>query len=65
MTNFDEIIVMAWCDKTSFNDILSSNNLKEKDVIKIMRKNMKRSSYKMWRNRVTGRKSKHRKYKII
>ena len=22
MTNFDEIIVMAWCDKTSFNDIL-------------------------------------------
>jgi uncharacterized protein (TIGR03643 family) len=56
---------MAWCDKTSFDDILSTNNLKEKDVIKIMRKSMKPSSFRLWRKRVSGRKSKHTKYKKI
>jgi uncharacterized protein (TIGR03643 family) len=65
MKNLDEIIEMAWCDKTSFDDILSTNNLKEKDVIKIMRKSMKPSSFRLWRKRVSGRKSKHTKYKKI
>ena len=53
---------MAWCDKTSFDDIKSFCNLEERDVIKIMRKNLKPSSFKMWRKRVTGRKSKHSNY---
>ena len=65
MKNLDEIIEMAWCDKTSFDDIKSFCNLKEKDVIKIMRKNLKPSSFKMWRKRVTGRKSKHTNYKKL
>lgn len=62
MKNIDEIIEMAWCDKTSFDDIKSFCNLEERDVIKIMRKNLKPSSFKMWRKRVTGRKSKHSNY---
>lgn len=62
MKNLDEIIEMAWCDKTSFDDIKSFYNLEERDVIKIMRKNLKPSSFKMWRTRVTGRKSKHSNY---
>tara|TARA_B100001175_G_C19212072_1_gene496402 strand:- start:310 stop:507 length:198 start_codon:yes stop_codon:yes gene_type:complete len=65
MKSIHEIIEMAWCDKTSFDDILSTNNLNEKDVIKIMRKSMKPSSFRLWRKRVSGRKSKHTKYKNI
>ena len=53
----DEIIEMAWCDKTSFDDISSYYNLNESEVIKVMRKNLKPSSFKMWRKRVYGRKS--------
>ena len=63
MKNIDEIIEMAWCDKTSFNDIRSFYNLNESDVINIMRLNLKSSSYKMWRKRVSGRKTKHKKLK--
>ena len=63
MMNIDEIIEMAWCDKTSFNDIRSFYNLNESDVINIMRLNLKSSSYKMWRKRVSGRKTKHKKLK--
>ena len=58
----DEIIEMAWCDKTSFDDIGSFYNLNEGQVIKVMRKNLKPSSFKMWRKRVYGRKSKHKSY---
>ena len=61
MMNIDEIIEMAWCDKTSFNDIRAVYNLNESDVINIMRLNLKSSSYKMWRKRVSGRKTKHKK----
>lgn len=62
MMNIDEIIEMAWCDKTSFNDIRAVYNLNESDVINLMRLNLKSSSYKMWRKRVSGRKTKHKKY---
>lgn len=61
----DEIIEMAWCDKTSFDDINSFYNLNESQVIKVMRKNLKPSSFKMWRKRVYGRKSKHKSYNKI
>ena len=65
MKNIDEIIEMAWRDKTSFDDIKSFCNLKESDVIKIMRDNLKASSFRMWRKRVKGRKSKHKNYKKL
>ena len=58
--NISEIIEMAWCDKTSFNDIFFSTGLKEPEVIKLMRKNMKPGSFRLWRKRVSGRASKHR-----
>ena len=55
------IIDMAWCDKTSFNSIKLQTNLSEKEVIKIMRSNLKMTSFKIWRERVYGRKAKHAK----
>ena len=55
------VIEMAWCDKTSFDSIKFQTNLSEKEVIKIMRSNLKKSSFQIWRERVYGRKAKHAK----
>jgi len=55
----DRIIEMAWEDRTPFEAIYYQFNLKEKEVIKLMRSNLKTSSFKLWRKRVTGRKLKH------
>tara|TARA_B100001123_G_C14973109_1_gene892482 strand:- start:230 stop:451 length:222 start_codon:yes stop_codon:yes gene_type:complete len=59
--NIDEVIGMAWSDKVSFEEIKKRTGLTEADVISIMRKNLKRKSYIIWRKRVRGRFSKHRK----
>ena len=59
--NINSVIEMAWCDKTSFDSIQNQTGLAEKEVIKIMRYNLKRSSFKVWRERVYGRKAKHEK----
>jgi uncharacterized protein (TIGR03643 family) len=56
----DRIIEMAWEDRTPFSAIEVQFGLKEKDVIKLMRREMKPSSFKMWRKRVSGRNTKHR-----
>ena len=53
------VIEMAWEDRTPFEAIEASFGLKEPDVIELMRREMKLSSFKMWRERVTGRKTKH------
>ena len=58
-----EIIEMAWCDETSFDSIYAQTGLREKEVIQIMRTYMKPSSFRMWRKRVSGRKTKHDKIK--
>lgn len=55
----DRIIEMAWEDRTPFEAIEFQFGIKENDVRKIMRKYMKESSFKMWRERVKGRKTKH------
>ena len=55
----DRIVEMAWEDRTLFEAINFQFNLKEKQVIQLMRSNLKTTSFKMWRKRVTGRKSKH------
>tara|TARA_Y100000766_G_scaffold87513_1_gene74299 strand:+ start:273 stop:512 length:240 start_codon:yes stop_codon:yes gene_type:complete len=60
LTETGRIIEMAWEDRTTFDSIKDQFGLSESEVIKIMRKNMKRSSFKMWRKRVSGRKTKHR-----
>ena len=57
----DRIIEMAWEDRTPFEAIEFQLGLKENDVRKLMRKHMKESSFKMWRERVKGRKTKHAK----
>ena len=59
--DYNEVIEMAWCDDTSFDSIHAQTGLHEKDVIEIMRTYMKPSSFRMWRKRVSGRKSKHEK----
>ncbi|MFM9825664.1 TIGR03643 family protein [Flavobacterium sp.] len=57
----DRIIEMAWEDRTTFDSILLQFGLKEQEVIKLMRIEMKASSFRMWRARVQGRKTKHEK----
>ena len=59
--DIDRIIEMAWEDRTSFDAIYKQFNVQEKEVIKIMRSNLKKSSFKLWRKRVSGRKTKHLK----
>lgn len=50
---------MAWEDRTPFEAIENQFGLKENDVREIMRKKLKPSSFRMWRKRVSGRKTKH------
>jgi len=57
----DRIIEMAWEDRTNFDAILFQFGLMEKDVIALMRQEMKPSSFRMWRKRGSGRQSKHAK----
>lgn len=52
---------MAWEDRTTFEEIEKKTGLNEAQVIKLMRKEMKPSSFRMWRKRVSGRVTKHRK----
>jgi uncharacterized protein (TIGR03643 family) len=59
-TEIDRIIGMAWEDRTTFDVIKVQFGINESEVIKIIRTNMKPSSFKMWRERVHGRKTKHR-----
>ena len=59
--NIDSIIKLAWHDKSSFEKIHRLYGVSEKEVILIMRKNLKTNSFKNWRKRVSGRKSKHEK----
>ena len=50
---------MAWEDRTPFEAIYFQFKIKEKEVIQMMRSNLKTSSFKLWRKRVSGRKLKH------
>jgi uncharacterized protein (TIGR03643 family) len=59
--DIDRIIEMAWEDRTTFEAIEFQFGLKEQDVIALMRKEMKPSSFKLWRKRVQGRATKHEK----
>ena len=58
-SDIDRIIEMAWEDRTTFDAIKSQYGLKEQEVKELMRENLKASSYKLWRKRVNGRKTKH------
>jgi uncharacterized protein (TIGR03643 family) len=54
-----DIVRMAWEDRTTFDEILQRTGLAEADVILVMRKSLKPSSFRMWRKRVHGRVTKH------
>ena len=58
-TDISRIIEKAWEDRTPFEAIEATYNLSEKEVKKLMKKEMKYSSYKLWSERVYGRKTKH------
>ncbi|HAB35222.1 MAG TPA: TIGR03643 family protein [Cryomorphaceae bacterium] len=60
-TDIDRIIQMAWEDRTPFEAITFQFGLKENEVREIMRREMKPTSFKIWRKRVTGRTTKHAK----
>jgi len=53
------LIEMAWEDRTPFEAIRKTFGLSEPQVKALMRKTLKRSSYELWRKRVTGRATKH------
>ena len=57
----DRIIGMAWEDRTPFEAITYQFGLSEAEVIRLMRDQLKLRSWKVWRARVQGRKTKHRK----
>lgn len=54
------IIEMAWEDRTPFEAIEHQFGLDEKAVIALMRRSLKAGSFRLWRRRVSGRKTKHR-----
>jgi uncharacterized protein (TIGR03643 family) len=57
--DISRVIEMAWEDRTPFEAIAIRYGLQEKQVIGLMRREMKRSSFRMWRKRVSGRRTKH------
>ena len=57
--DLDRIVEMAWEDRTPFEAIEFQFGLSEPQVIAVMRQEMKASSFKLWRKRVSGRKTKH------
>ena len=58
-SDLSRIIEMAWDDKTPFEAIKLNFQCTEREVINLMKMTLKRGSYKKWRQRVKGRKSKH------
>jgi uncharacterized protein (TIGR03643 family) len=57
--DIDRIIEMAWEDRTTFDAIEAQFGLNQQAVIKLMRTQMKPSSFTMWRKRTKGRSTKH------
>jgi len=54
------VIQMAWEDRTTFETIYERLGLREPEVIRLMRAELKPSSFRMWRTRMKGRTTKHR-----
>lgn len=61
LIDIDRIVEMGWEDRTTFDAITLQFGVSEQEVIKIMRREMKASSFRMWRQRVQGRSTKHAK----
>ncbi len=59
--NSDWIIWAAWADRITFEEIFEKTGKTEAEVIKTMRRNLKPSSFRLWRKRVSEKSIKHRK----
>ena len=59
IADIDRIIQMAWEDRTPFEAIQQQFGLSESEVIQLMRYELKDKSFRRWRKRVTGRRTKH------
>ena len=60
-SDISRIIEMAWEDRTAFEAIEHQFGVNQDGVIKIMRANLKLGSFKLWRERTHGQKTKHLK----
>ena len=65
LEKIDRIIEMAWEDRTPFDAIKFQFNISEQETIKLMRRELKLSSFKLWRKRVQGRKTKHSQLRLF
>ena len=66
-SDISRIIEMAWEDRTPFDAIEAQFNVTHDEVVKIMRENLAKNSFNLWRKRVRGRKTKHsglREFKV-
>ena len=57
----DWIVWAAWADRITFEEIKEKTGKSESEVIKIMRRSLKPSSFRLWRKRVHNKSIKHRK----
>tara|TARA_Y100000768_G_C23771254_1_gene583405 strand:+ start:459 stop:728 length:270 start_codon:yes stop_codon:yes gene_type:complete len=57
--DIDRIIQMCWEDRTPFDAIKIQFDISEKEIISIMRNNLKEKSFLNWRKRIDNRKTKH------
>ncbi len=57
----DWVIWAAWADRITFEEIYEKTGKSEADVIKIMRRSLNSSSFRLWRKRVAQKSIKHRK----
>jgi uncharacterized protein (TIGR03643 family) len=57
--DLSRLIEMAWEDRTPFEAIEVTFGLSESEVIELMRRELQRGSFKLWRERVSGRVTKH------
>jgi uncharacterized protein (TIGR03643 family) len=55
------VIRLAWADRVSFEEIEKRTGFREREVIEVMRRELKTSSFRLWRKRVHGRVTKHRR----
>ena len=61
LKNSDWIIWAAWADRITFEEIEKKTGKTESEVIKIMRRSLKPSSFRLWRKRASSQSIKHRK----
>jgi len=64
LADIDRIMEMAWEDRTTFEAISYQFGLSADQVVSLMRREMKPSSFRMWRKRTQGRSTKHARLRI-